>query len=86
MADAQNLLEAGETVASLLLRHGVASVVIGAVALAAHRHMRCTEDIDPGVNADLPTLCASLQKLWKRKDFELDARSFLRAHHPANIL
>jgi len=56
MADAQNLLEAGETVASLLLRHGVASVVIGAVAMAAHRHIRYTEGIDLGVNADLPTL------------------------------
>ena len=40
----------------MLERRGVPSVVIGAVALAAYRYIRLTEDIDLGVDADLPAM------------------------------
>jgi hypothetical protein len=58
MPDPEALLRAAEDVAAILARHGVGTVVIGAVALAAYRYVRQTEDIDLGVNADLPTLRA----------------------------
>lgn len=46
------LLEA-ETISSILQQEGVESVVIGAIALAVHRYVRYTQDVDLGVNADL---------------------------------
>ena len=46
-------LEVAERIAALLASRELPSVVIGAVALAAHRYVRFTEDIDIGVNADL---------------------------------
>lgn len=51
--DAESNLQAAERIASLLAENGVSAVVIGAVALAAHRYVRHTEDIDLGVDADL---------------------------------
>ncbi len=56
MADAESNLQAAERVASLLVENGVPAVVIGAVALAAHRYVRYTADIDLGVDADLPKM------------------------------
>jgi len=53
MIDPEANLQAAERVAGLLERHGVPAVVIGAVALAAYRYVRHTEDIDLGVVADL---------------------------------
>ncbi|MFN0130384.1 MAG: hypothetical protein ACKV19_27290 [Verrucomicrobiales bacterium] len=50
--EAESNLRAAERVVSLLADHGAASVVIGAVALAAHRYVRFTEDIDLGMDAD----------------------------------
>ena len=47
-----NLREA-ERIAALLEAEGIGVVVIGAVALAAHRYVRFTRDVDLGVNADL---------------------------------
>ena len=47
-----NLGEA-ERIAGLLVENGIGVVVIGAVALAAHRYVRFTHDVDLGVNADL---------------------------------
>lgn len=64
MSDAESNLRAAERVASLLVENGVPAVVIGAVALAAYRYVRHTEDIDLGVDADLPkmrTLAAALR-------------------------
>jgi hypothetical protein len=58
MSDAESNLRAAEQVASLLIENGVPAVVIGAVALAAHRYVRYTEDIDLGVDADLPQMRA----------------------------
>ena len=53
MPDAESNLQAAERVVSLLGENGVPAVVIGAVALAAYRYVRHTEDIDLGVDADL---------------------------------
>lgn len=47
----QNLREA-ERIAALLLAEGLPVVVIGAIALAAHRYVRFTQDVDLGVDAD----------------------------------
>lgn len=63
MSKAGNLLDAAEAVAGLLLRHRIKAVVIGAVALAAHRHIRYTEDLDLGVNTDLVSLRAMVEAL-----------------------
>ena len=46
-----SLLAAAERIASLLADRGIDAVVIGAAALAAHRYVRHTEDIDLGVIA-----------------------------------
>ncbi len=56
MSDADALLRAAEEVVSILRHHRVDAVVIGAVALAAFNYVRYTEDVDLGVDADLPTL------------------------------
>lgn len=53
MADAESNLRAAERVARLLAENGVPAIVIGALALAAHRYVRYTEDIDLGVEADV---------------------------------
>ena len=45
-------LQVAERIAGLLAGFGIPVVVIGAVALAAHRYVRFTEDIDLGVIAD----------------------------------
>ena len=58
MPDAESNLRAAERVVSLLAANGVPAVVIGAVALAAHRYVRHTEDIDLGVDADLSQMRA----------------------------
>lgn len=50
------MIRAAEEIAAVLPERGVAAVVIGAVALAAHGDVRLTEDIDLGVNTDLDTL------------------------------
>ncbi len=64
MADevGENLLVA-ERIAGLLADLDIPVVVIGAVALAAHRYVRFTEDIDLGVNADLKQMRALTESL-----------------------
>lgn len=57
------ILEAAEETARILKQHGVESVVIGAIALAAYHYVRQTEDIDLGVNTDLSTLKKVVQSL-----------------------
>ena len=61
--DPELMLLAAEEVVRVLLRHGVEAVVIGATALAAYHYVRQTEDIDLGVNADLPSLRAVAESL-----------------------
>ena len=56
MDKAESILDAAEQVMRILARHQIDAVVIGAVALAAHRYVRFTRDIDLGVNANIPTL------------------------------
>jgi hypothetical protein len=56
MVDPEANLEAAERIAGLLEKLGVPAVVIGAAALAAYRYVRHTEDIDLGIDADLPTM------------------------------
>lgn len=63
MPDPESNLRAAERVASLLAANGVPALVIGAVALAAHRYVRHTEDIDLGVDADLPRMRALVAAL-----------------------
>jgi len=63
MADSEAILQAAEEVGAILRRNQVDAVVIGAVALAAYHYVRQTEDIDLGVNADLPTLCVLTESL-----------------------
>lgn len=46
-------LQVAERIAGMLAGSNIPVVVIGAVALAAHRYVRFTEDIDLGVIADL---------------------------------
>ena len=58
MQDPKALLAAAEHVVRILEHHRVDAVVIGAVALAAHRYVRLTQDIDLGVNADIEALRA----------------------------
>ena len=49
-------LQVASRIAGILAASDVPFVVIGAVALAAHRYVRFTEDIDLGVLADLPRM------------------------------
>ncbi|HOW98300.1 MAG TPA: hypothetical protein P5567_11125 [Kiritimatiellia bacterium] len=56
MDDPRALLQAAEDVVSILQQHRIDAVIIGGVALAAHHYVRQTEDIDLGINADLPAL------------------------------
>ena len=63
MTESEAILHAAERVVGILNRHRVDAVVIGAVALAAYRYVRQTDDVDLGVNADVPTLRAVVDSL-----------------------
>lgn len=65
MSDPEDVIRAAEKVAGVLESHGVESMVIGAVALAAHGYVRFTEDLDLGVNTDLGTLGQTADALRK---------------------
>jgi hypothetical protein len=54
--DADAILRAAEEILDCLHAHQLDAVVIGAVALAAHRYVRQTEDLDLGVNANVRKL------------------------------
>jgi len=71
--DADAILHAAEDVVTLLRQHRVDAVVIGAVALAAFHYVRYTEDVDLGVNADLPTLRAVAESL-RRAGYTVELR------------
>jgi hypothetical protein len=66
MSEADAILKAAEDVVTVLQEHRVEAVVIGAVALAAFHYVRYTQDVDLGVNADLPTLRAVADTLRGR--------------------
>jgi hypothetical protein len=63
MSGAKSTVRMAEAVAETLRSHGVEAIVIGAIALAAHRYVRYTDDIDLGVNADVATLRVLVEKL-----------------------
>lgn len=71
MSDSESNLRAAERVASILSGNNVPALVIGAVALAAHRYVRHTEDIDLGVDADLPQM-RSLAAALRDNGFVVD--------------
>lgn len=73
MDDSDAILHAAERVLAILKQHRVDAVVIGAVALAAHHYVRQTDDIDLGVNADLPTLRTLVDSL-RQQGFDADLR------------
>ncbi len=56
MSAVQSNIEAAEKIVGLMRSHGVQPVLIGAIALAAHRYVRHTTDIDFGVDADINTM------------------------------
>lgn len=69
MSQADDILLASEAILAILAEHRIDAVVIGAVALAAHRYVRQTSDLDLGVNANLPSLRAVVESL-KGRGFE----------------
>ncbi len=73
MDKAGPLLDAAEQVMQILGRHQVGAVVIGAVAMAAHRYVRFTHDLDLGVNADIPTL-RNLTSSFRAAGFKAELR------------
>ena len=73
MDDSDAILHAAETVVGILKQHRVDAVVIGAIALAAHHYVRQTDDIDLGVNADVPTLRTVVDSL-RREGFAAELR------------
>ncbi len=56
MCNPEALLQAAEHVEQILEKFQVDAIVIGAVAMAAHRYVRLTQDIDIAINADVPRL------------------------------
>ena len=65
MEDSHAILEVAEDILRHLNELQLDALVIGAVALAAHRYVRQTEDLDLAVNANLQnlrSLTASLQR------------------------
>jgi hypothetical protein len=72
MADSQMgpAIREAEAIALLLAEEGLECVVIGAVALAVHRYVRFTEDVDLGVNADLKQM-RRLVEVLEPKDYHV---------------
>ena len=63
MSQPDDLLQAAEKILAVLARNHIDAVVIGAVALAAHHYVRQTDNLDLGVNADVPMLRAVVRSL-----------------------
>jgi hypothetical protein len=61
--EAQTNLQVADRIAGMLAASNVPVVVIGAVALAAHRYVRFTEDIDLGVIADMARMRSLVESL-----------------------
>lgn len=73
MSESDAILHTAETIVGILKQHRIDAVVIGAVALAAHHYVRQTDDVDLGVNADLPTL-RSVLKAIRHEGFTAELR------------
>jgi len=63
MGGPEEIIQAAEQIAGILESRGVGSVVIGAVAMAAHGYVRFTHDLDLGVSTDLSTLRSAAREL-----------------------
>lgn len=72
-SDIEDALLEAATIASILSEEGIECVLIGAIALAVHRYIRHTQDVDLGVNADL--------KQMKRLAEVLDSRGYDAVFH-----
>jgi len=68
---AAGTLAAAERVSQLLARSGVASALIGAVALAAHRYPRSTEDIDLAIGVE-PRRLEDLAQVLRGEGFRAE--------------
>jgi hypothetical protein len=55
----QTNLQVADRIAGMLAASNAPFVMIGAIALAAHRYIRFTEDNDLGVLADLPQVSSA---------------------------
>jgi hypothetical protein len=73
MSNHASLLAAAEHVASILADRGIDAVVIGAAALAAHRYVRHTEDIDLGMSVAIRELEAVAAGL-REAGYEVEVR------------
>lgn len=73
MADPESLVEVAEAVARILEEHGMGSVVIGGVALAAHRYVRYTDDLDLAVSVD-PDALRAVAEAIRRRGFAVELR------------
>lgn len=58
----QTIREA-ERIGTILADEGISAIVIGAIALAAHRYVRATRDVDLGVNVSIKDLSHIRQRL-----------------------
>ncbi len=61
--EAPTNLQVADRIARMLADSRIPVVVIGAIALAAHRYVRFTEDIDLGVIADLALMRSLVESL-----------------------
>jgi len=72
-ADPEDLLRAAERISEILEQMGLEALVIGGVALAAHRYIRLTDDFDLAIDADLPRLRAITESL-RKEGFTVELR------------
>ncbi len=63
MDNSEPFLKSAEEIVDILADHQIDTVVIGAVALAAHHYVRQTEDIDLGINASIASLRSVVESL-----------------------
>jgi hypothetical protein len=73
MPRSPDLLDTTERIAGLLAEQGVEAMIIGAAAMAAHRYVRHTEDIDLGVNMPVRDL-ATVAGILRTAGFEVVVR------------
>ena len=73
MEEADSILSAAEDILRRLREHDLDALVIGAVALAAHRYVRQTEDLDLATNAN-PRKLRELMDSLKAAGYQAELR------------
>lgn len=73
MINPEATLEATEEVARVASARGIPTLVIGAMALAAHGYVRATGDVDLGLNASITELRA-LAAALEAEGYDVDVR------------